>query len=157
MKTRFKFAFLAPIALVSIAADAPGTMQAGRWATKLTFTGAKMGDQEISGESLAQMNQEKFTCISAADAADPQTYIARASNKKACKVVEAPRVSGKLDFVLDCSDAEASGQIKIKGDYTSTNYTGDMVADVKMGGNAITLFGKISASHAGACTGDEAS
>jgi hypothetical protein len=157
MKTRFKFVILAPILVVAVAADTPNTMQPGRWSTKLIFTEAKMGDQTLPADSLSQMNQERFTCISPDEASDPQTYIAKSANKKSCKVVEAPRVAGKIDFVLDCTDSEASGKISIKGDYSQTAYQGDMVADVSMNGNSIQLMGKVEAAHAGVCKGDEES
>jgi Protein of unknown function (DUF3617) len=155
MKTRFKIAFLVPVIMLAIAADTPNTMQPGRWSTKLIFTGGKMGDQALPADSLTQLNQERFSCISPEDAADPQTFIVKSSNKKACKVIEAPRVAGKIDFVLDCTDSEASGKISIKGDYSQTAYQGDMLADVSMNGALIQLTGKVQASHAGVCKGDE--
>jgi Protein of unknown function (DUF3617) len=156
MKMRFKFAILMPVIVLAIAADTPNTMQPGRWSTKLIFTGGKVGDQDLPADSLTQMNQERFTCVSPQDAADPQTYIVKSANKKACKVIEAPRVAGKIDFVLDCSDSDASGKISIKGDYSQSAYQGDMLADVSMNGAAIQLTGKVQASHAGVCKGDEA-
>jgi len=142
-------------------ADANLHFNPGRWESTVKFTKIDMEGVPPQAKAMMEKVMAKdrtfSSCLTKEEAEKPDgKFFGQADDR--CKYDSFTMGGGKIDAKMTCK-AEQGGQqvMTMNGDYTPDSYTMTMaVAGKGMNGRSMNMTMAVSAKHAGACTGKEA-
>ena len=148
-------AAVAVLPVMALAADSV-QMAPGRWMETFTTTGATVAGKAVPASALGEP-ASKAVCMSAAEAADPQTYFqSRSGAGGSCAAPTGSVAGGTLALASTCARPDgATVAIEVKGGYSKDSYNAAIRAQDGTGAAQTVVTMTVSGKYEGACRGDE--
>lgn len=147
-------AVLVALSAAALAADSV-QLTAGRWEEKMTVQSASLDGKPLSPDALGTA-EASFTCIPAAEAADPSLYFKKSQASEGCGMPQGVVEGGRISLSGSCNPPGSGAMsLRLEGTYAGTAYRGTATATMVAQGKPLVVTTVIEGRHVGSCTGDE--